>query len=361
MQNKSDLENLLKCPKTNAPLQWLTYEEMVQVQQKMRQGELQWPSQAFSIAAIEGLLQASGQTRFYPAVDGILYLLPDLAITNERHTTSRECPSQQTKQEVKAFYDNLGWQQQNGVFKDAQDSEDLRTVSQDYILKCHRRLQQHLPATGKYLLDIASGPIQYPAYLNYSQQFQYRICADLSITALKAAKNKLQDKGIYLLCDITKLPIQDNRLDAIVSLHTLYHVPANQQEQAYSELYRTLKPQGTAVVVYSWGNHSCFMKCATLPIRALNWLKRSFRKNQHDELYFYAHNYHWFSQLIKKRYQVNLFSWRSVNVPFLRCYIHRYLAGKSILNGIYYLENRFPSLMGRIGAYPLFVCQKKSS
>ena len=40
------------------------------------------------------------------------------------------------------------------------------------------------------MLDMASGPIQYPEYLVYSSNFKKRYCVDLSKNALEAAKKK---------------------------------------------------------------------------------------------------------------------------------------------------------------------------
>lgn len=61
----------------------------------------------------------------------------------------------------------------------------------------------------------------------------------------------LGDKGIYILGDVTNLPLVDGCMDSIVSLHTLYHVPADEQSEVLAEIYRLLKPRGTAVIVYS--------------------------------------------------------------------------------------------------------------
>ena len=69
------------------------------------------------------------------------------------------------KQNVREFYDQVGWQQvSEGVYQNAR-YEDLRPVSREYIHKCHMRVKNHLPDHGRFLLDAGSGPIQYPEYL----------------------------------------------------------------------------------------------------------------------------------------------------------------------------------------------------
>ena len=89
------------------------------------------------------------------------------------------------KQSVREFYDQVGWQEvSEGVYQNAR-YEDLRPVSQEYLHKCHLRVNRHLTPQGRYLLDAGSGPIQYPEYLTYSAGYQYRVCADISIQALE--------------------------------------------------------------------------------------------------------------------------------------------------------------------------------
>lgn len=117
-------------------------------------------------------------------------------------------------------------------------------------------MNKYLKTGGKYILDMGSGPIQYPEYLSYSNGFKYRICVDISFLGLKETRKKLGDKGIYLQADITNLPLIDNLVDAVASLHTLYHVPEDEQDLALQEIYRVLLPGSSAVVVYSWGSHS---------------------------------------------------------------------------------------------------------
>ncbi|HNS64651.1 MAG TPA: hypothetical protein PKN11_09495, partial [Anaerolineaceae bacterium] len=89
------------------------------------------------------------------------------------------------KQEVRHFYDRVGWQTEaDGQYQNAQ-YEDLRPVSQQYIHRCHLRVNRHLKPHGRYLLDAGSGPVQYPEYLTYSKGYERRVCADISPVALQ--------------------------------------------------------------------------------------------------------------------------------------------------------------------------------
>ena len=48
------------------------------------------------------------------------------------------------KQQVREFYDQVGWQEAGeGVYQNAH-YEDLRPVSREYIHRCHLRILRHL-------------------------------------------------------------------------------------------------------------------------------------------------------------------------------------------------------------------------
>jgi len=354
------LESILVCPITGNKLSWMTQEQLHQLNERIAQGTITLSHQATAASTIPAGFKVHEQEIYYPVIDDIIYLLSDLALQGNQGVYQETATTLLTKRQVQTFYDNVGWQKNADIYQDAQDSEDLRQVSQQYIWQCHQRLNNFLPKSGQFLLDIASGPIQYSAYLSYSEHFEYRICADISKRALLEAKQKLGDKGIYLLCDITQLPLQNNVIDSVVSLHTLYHVPQNEQSKAFAELHRVLKSGGVSLIVYSWGRRSLLMNICLFPYKVFSYLKRKVNTQQPGPaLYFYAHSYQWFCHEIKQKYATRLFSWRSVNVPFLKIFIHQNWGGKQLLKSIFWLENRFHGFMGRFGAYPLFVSVKK--
>src|SRR4026207_2033394 len=120
-----------------------------------------------------------------------------------------------TKQQVREFYDQIGWSQvADGLYQNAR-YEDLRPVSREYIHKCHMRVKRQLAPRGEILLDAGSGPVQRPEYLNSSENYRYRLCADISITALKEARKRLSGKGLYVVADIANLPFKMNSFDGV--------------------------------------------------------------------------------------------------------------------------------------------------
>ncbi len=151
--------------------------------------------------------------------------------------------------EVKDFYNQVGWQRisdelyQNAIY------EDLRPVSREYIERCHLRINQHILRKGKYLLDAGSGPVQWPAYLTFSEGYQYRVCVDISLVALQEARYRLGSKGLYVVADISRMPFKNGVFGSTVSMHTLHHLSSAEQKSGYDEMFRTLAGKGRIVVV----------------------------------------------------------------------------------------------------------------
>lgn len=272
------------------------------------------------------------------------------------------------KRGVQNFYDDIGWQRENDDrFIDTIRYEDLRPVSQSYLHACHLRVNDYLTHQGEFLLDVASGPVPHPEYLTYSKKYRHHLCVDLSMTALQEASKKLEGKGLFVKGDITSLPFPDDSIDSIVSIHTIYHVPQDEQERAFREICRILRPGSTSVVIYHWGDHSLLMNVSLFPYHVFRALRRLFRSVQsrlipvggstEPKLYFYAHNYQWVTHQLGDL-NPEIVSWRSVSMEFLKFFIHDWFFGRQILRAIFWLEERFPHEMGRLGQYPMIVLRK---
>jgi SAM-dependent methyltransferase len=278
--------------------------------------------------------------------------------------------------EVRRFYDSVGWKQVGpGVFQNAR-YEDLRPVSQEYIRRCRRRVLRHLRPSGKYMLDGGSGPIQYPEYVEYSAGYRFRICADISSLALREARQRIGDHGLYVAADIAHLPFPADFADGVVSMHTLHHLAPGGQREAFAELTRVLRPGENAVVVYGWGPGAPIEAWTRLPIRIASFIVRAYARlrrrpiaaplgaprgeaSEPQRTLTFKHGYEWLMQNTSQLpARVEVLTWRSVGTNFLRAFIHRPLLGKRWLRLLYWLEERAPRWFGRHGQYPLIVIRK---
>ena len=286
------------------------------------------------------------------------------------------------KQRVRQFYDRVGWQiVEGGNYQNAR-YEDLRPVSKEYIHRCHLRVKRYLKPAGRYLLDAGSGPVQYAEYLAYSEGYTYRVCVDISIVALQEAKRRLGNHGLYVVADVANLPFKIEPFDGVVSLHTLHHLPLEEQTKAYHELYRVLKPGCSAVVVNGWTDSPLMRRVSPLvrlmervgttiarlrgrsaaprPAPAANPAVKTEQKQKDVTGTFIRKlDAAWLRQQLSGYMDYEIYPWRSVNVRFLRAVIHGPLGGRWWLRLLYRLEERYPRFLGEKGQYPLIVIRKE--
>lgn len=269
------------------------------------------------------------------------------------------------KRQVREFYDRVGWKEvSDGVFQNAR-YEDLRPVSQEYISRCHQRVGRHLSVSGRLFLDAGSGPIQYPEYVKYSQGFAKRVCADISITALKAARERIEDKGTFVVSDISHLPFVPDVFDAVLSLHTIHHLPVSQHIQAYLELHRVLAPGRRAAVVNGWD----YSPLNQFFDRIKSWLKGrkgvapvSVSTPEEKELgkgtFVNKQDARWLKGILRGKMDFKILVWRSASTNVLRFFIREEWFGRFWLRVLFALEELFPRFFGEKGLYPLVVISK---
>jgi ubiquinone/menaquinone biosynthesis C-methylase UbiE len=289
--------------------------------------------------------------------------------------------SSEIKREVQEFYDQYGWQQiGDGLYQNSR-YEDLRPVSDEYVRRCRARVSKYLPEIGNLLLDGGSGPIQYKEYEEYSRGYKYRVCLDISSLALKEARKRMGDQGLYVVGDLANLPFRRECFDAAVSMHVIYHLPMEDQERAFREFFRTLNAGGKAVVIYSWGEHSILMRIARIPVQCAGWLLRIYsrirfgkdrplkvRNREIDKetvalltkpgLYSFKHDYAWLQERVGDLPGFEVRVWRAVSSAFLRALIHRQILGRFWLKILFWCEETFPRILGRAGQYPMVLFHK---
>jgi SAM-dependent methyltransferase/uncharacterized protein YbaR (Trm112 family) len=376
------LEGILRCPITKENLRLLSSDEIVEINDRVSKEELAHKDGTKIRTALETGFISSGGGYAYAVIEGVVVLLPNLAIPLDGRANNGQDSLSPEEKVVQDFYDQIGWRKgeaDTAQFVDALKWEDLRPVAGEYVHQCHLRVSRYLKPHGKYFLDAGSGPIQYDEYLTYSAGYEFRICLDLSLLALREAQKKLGEKGIYILGDITNIPLQDGTVDGAVAIHVIYHVPEDKQLTAIREIHRVLKLDSSATIVYSWGTHSSlFVDFFLFPIKLKKAFKkllqklRSYSKSLFLKLnkqqpkpraslpekpYHHTHDYAYFVSHLKDL-KFSILVWRSVGTAFTRSYIHSLIFGKQIMRWIFHLEDRFPRLGGRIGQYPLFIIEK---
>lgn len=350
---------ILKCPVTGEELDFVGPEEAKGLIEKYadNQKDLEGIREGFTNLS---------RTYFYPVLDDILLLLPVYALYIGSEEDTRDNMAFD-KERVFKYYNEISYDLKNGyrLFRDSPKWVDYREVSKKYIRNSFTRAKNHINPAGKYLLDIASGPIGLEEYLALSENYEYRICADISVNALIQAKlNYSPRKGIFICADITNIPIRDNSCDAVLCQHTLYHIPRKEQETAVNELYRVAKPGTSIAIVYSLFYHSWFMNISLFPIQLYRILRHFAGKiyvrifKGKPRLYFYPHSLGWFKRKFAFSRDMKFFCWRSTNKYFLNLYVHKWLRGDKILEWLRRSEEKHPQFWGKFGEYPIIVIRK---
>lgn len=363
---------ILRCPVTHGSLTPLTPEQIATANERQTRGELLHHDGTPVPAALEsGLVSEDGRYAYAVNPDGVAMLLASFAIElAPEGSGGAEGGLRGEKGSVQAFYDEFGWSRNDeGELVDSALFIDRRPNVSAYNSVCRQRVQAHLTG-GRFLLDVASGPVQFPEYQAYGAAFDTRICVDLSRAALSAAQRNVGESGLYVLGDITNLPFADDALDGVVSLHTIYHVPADEQPTAFHEVFRVLKPGHTAVVAYSWQTipwreRSLPMRVLLLPVRLVTRAKKlagTLRRGSADapsdvDLYYHAYDRAWFERQ-PWPFEPEYYVWSMLSPNFLRRYVRPGFTGDQLLRIVRRFEDRFPRFAGRVGRYPLIVIRK---
>jgi len=259
---------------------------------------------------------------------------------------------------VSKFYNSAGWETKDEITEDARRWEDLREYAAEYIKKTRLRVLSHIPDHGDNMLDMASGPIQYAEYLEYSRNYDKRYCVDLSSMALREAKRKIGDHGEFFCGSFFDIYFDENFFDCTISLHTIYHIERLKQEEAVRKLLHVTKPGKPVIIVYS--NPNCCVKYFKFLIRLLRKIKRLDKNTKNrgaPTLYFYAHPIEWWNRFSDTA-EVRIFPWRSFKSKHQKILVPDNKFGKILFAALFSMESKFPSFFAKHFQYPMIVLTK---
>ncbi len=354
--------SILICPVTKEGLTLINREEITHIITK-------YDSELLKLDAISAGFINESRTYFYPVFDEILLLLPLYALFIG-HGEDKRGSMAFDKERVFKYYNEINYDSKNSykIYQDSPKWVDYREVSKEYMLNSFTKAKRYLNPSGKYFLDIASGPIGLKEYIDLSENYEIRICADISVNALIQAKHNYHPrKAIFICADITNIPLKNDVCDAVLSQHTLYHIPRNEQKTAVEEMYRVAKPGSRIAIVYCLFYHSWFINITLFPIQLYRIARHIAGKiyvrlvKSKPRLYFYPHSLGWFKRSFRFSKDIEFYCWRSTNKYFLDLYIHSWLGGKQLLRWLRNSEDKYPKCWGRLGEYPLISIKKQEA
>lgn len=101
------------------------------------------------------------------------------------------------------------------------------------------------------VLDLGCGTGRHLVYLAKEGFEPFGI--DLSPTGLEQARRWLAEEGLKAELkesDMTSIPYPDGFFDGAISIHVIYHGTLDQMRKAISEIHRTLRPGGLALLTF---------------------------------------------------------------------------------------------------------------
>lgn len=289
-----------------------------------------------------------------------------------RNNWARHYMTNRAEEKVSNFYNSLGWETTDAVTEDARRWEDLRQCAAQYVRKCRLRVLRHIPSHGIYMLDMASGPIQYEEYLEYSRNYKKRYCVDLSSRALEDARSKIGAHGVFLRGSFLELPLEDDFFDCSVSLHTIYHIDKDQQEFAVRKLIKVTKVGRPVIIVYRNPENLVTDFTHSSLLRALRRFARILKIPRCDVRtinttaesatiapYYHAHHLDWW-----KRFDdlatVKILPWRSFRAKIQKKLIPNNAIGSIMFDILFKLEDLFPQFFAKNAEYPMIILTKKT-
>jgi SAM-dependent methyltransferase len=196
--------------------------------------------------------------------------------------------------------------------------------------------------------------------MSYHENFERRVCVDLSFPALVEAKRKLGVRGIYIMADVTSLPIADGAMQGVVCCHVLYHVPAQEQRKALNELARVLETGGRGAVVYKWA-YSPLSRYINKVFDRLSILigrpPMVDSKRNAPALYARPQPREWLlGQTWLFRYRLACF--RLVDGASMRKYMTEARLWRLITAMMFTWQRAMPRFTGKYGLYPIIIIEK---
>ena len=156
------------------------------------------------------------------------------------------------------------------------------------------------------------------------------------------------------------ISLEENFFDCTISLHTIYHMDKDKQEEAVRKLVRVTKPEKPVIIVYS--NPNTIISSILGVLRRLkNLLKKEDNNTKEEQapcLYYHPHCIEWWGRFSDVA-QVQILPWRSFSAKVQKKLIPNNKMGGIIFNFLFNLEDRFPKFFVRYFQHPMIILTKR--
>jgi SAM-dependent methyltransferase len=267
------------------------------------------------------------------------------------------------EEKVRDFYDRYGWVTKAGVSGEHTLFRDFSAPYYPYHDRVDVRTMDCFAGLDGRLLLAGCGDLP-SMHVAIARKFSASTCLDVSKVAIDIARQKLENRGEFILGSILEIPKPPDHFDAVYCAHVIYHIDRDQQAQAIRELIRVTKPGGAIVVIYS-NPDSLPTRLVSLKGRLpllwkLNRQRASPRPKAQDRppLYFFAHPLGWWTQF-NDECDVQMKPWDVMGNTQEEALLINDTIARCGYRACSWFENAYPRQAARWWHYPLLVLTKK--
>jgi SAM-dependent methyltransferase len=205
------------------------------------------------------------------------------------------------EEKVRYFYDHYGWIVQAGRSGTDALFRHFSPAYYPYHERVNARTMDCFAGLSGRLLMAGGGDLP-ETHVAIARKFAETTCIDISRLAIDIARDKLDNRGEFILGSILDIPKPTDHFDAAYCAHVIYHIDGQQQERAIRELIRVTRPGGRVVVIYinddSLPSRILRLKGRLPLVWKLRRKKPLARPDFSDlpPLYFFAHPLSWWSR-----------------------------------------------------------------
>jgi len=254
---------------------------------------------------------------------------------------------------VRKWYDEYGWREGRGGLS----GEDLQfrgpPETRAWRAFSPRREQRVASLFEQFrgdLLIVGGGDLP-EADARIAERFDGVTCVDISAAALEISSKKLGPRARSVLGSITDADMHNQRFDATLASHVIYHIHADEQEAAVRRMISLMRPGGRIVIIYSNPNSP-----SALPgevVRALRGKPKT-SSNAPWPLYFHAHPLTWWRRFADQC-KVSLLPWAPLGSTRASKLVSNNTVASVFFAVAKLIEDRAPGLAVRLWHYPIVV------
>ena len=224
--NSPDLISLLECPGTRRPLVLNEEEAVIQgINEQISSGRLVHSSGERPSRPVDAILRAAGEGPTYPIVDGVLFLLEELALVASDERKIHAKPSS-------AMVELQGHQMEkySRLYEDSTGGEDgiIRALQK----QLHDRF--HALLSGASVLDVGNGGT--PPHVQLGHELSDSLSQFIALDRSFHMLTRSQFNGHKILGDAHRLPFKSDSVDFVMINNALHHFGLERSENALEKM-----------------------------------------------------------------------------------------------------------------------------